>query len=143
MDAQSIFDTVCRHLIIQGQRAATSTGACRYRAKDHEGVVLKCAVGVLIPDAEYQPWMDDTGPITSVLNRARETPRHMTPTLALLDPHEKVLLRLQETHDDDDWGEDNMFLRLGLRGIAPQFGLSIDVLVAAEKEKGLPVLAGE
>lgn len=47
---QNIFDEVITHLVRQGKRA-TAGEWCRYHAEDG----LKCAIGVLIPDEEYDP----------------------------------------------------------------------------------------
>lgn len=60
MTPQDIFDTVAAHLYKQNKRsykgnARMSGGFCVYRSP--EG--LKCAVGCLIPDEDYDPRMDD------------------------------------------------------------------------------------
>jgi hypothetical protein len=53
MKAQEIFDTVAVHLFDQGQRSVDKR-FCRY----HNDAGLKCAVGILIPEEEYFPEMD-------------------------------------------------------------------------------------
>lgn len=53
MKAQEIFDTVAVHLFDQGQRSVDKH-FCRYRNNDG----LKCAAGVLIPEEDYFPEMD-------------------------------------------------------------------------------------
>ena len=50
--AQEVFDQITQHLLKQGKRSVSSTGACRYRTENSEGV-LKCAAGCLIADEEY------------------------------------------------------------------------------------------
>lgn len=55
MTDQEIFDTVARHLLKQGRPASKRDGACFYRTDDG----LKCAAGVLIPDEDYSPWMEN------------------------------------------------------------------------------------
>ena len=50
--AQDVFDHVTQHLLKQGKRSVSSTGACQYRTEQAEGV-LKCAAGCLITDDEY------------------------------------------------------------------------------------------
>ena len=50
--AQEVFDQITQHLLKQGKRSVSNTGACRYRTENSEGV-LKCAAGCLIADDEY------------------------------------------------------------------------------------------
>ena len=63
MDAQEIFDTVRDHLLQQGKKSLLSIASCprppRYQAcayRSPDG--LKCAVGCLISDEEYSPYME-------------------------------------------------------------------------------------
>ena len=49
MNAQEIFETVSRHLFVQGKQSRGADGRCAYRGEDNQ----RCAVGVLIPDALY------------------------------------------------------------------------------------------
>lgn len=54
MNKQQIFDTVAAHLLTQNERAVGDTGLCMYRvSKGGGGVVLRCAIGSLIPDEMY------------------------------------------------------------------------------------------
>lgn len=53
MNHQKAFDTMLNHLRQQGKPAVTEKGRCRYRVDG-----LKCAVGALIPDEEYEPAME-------------------------------------------------------------------------------------
>lgn len=61
MDKQEIFDTVVRHLAQQGHRAVakpsilSSEPVCMYRTPNGS----KCAFGALIPDAVYDPRMEN------------------------------------------------------------------------------------
>ncbi len=52
MTPQEIFDTVVVHLLQQGKQSKSHV--CLYRSDDG----LKCAVGALIPDSEYDPAME-------------------------------------------------------------------------------------
>lgn len=53
--AQSVFDFVAKHLFKQGKPALGVKGHCVYRAPDG----CMCAVGSLISDAKYQPWLEN------------------------------------------------------------------------------------
>lgn len=63
---QHVFNTVVKHLATQGRQSAidgadTNKNTCAYRMdyQTEDGdVVLKCAVGCLIPDNEYRPKME-------------------------------------------------------------------------------------
>lgn len=58
MTNQEAFDTMVRHLRKQGRKSENDQkDYCLYRGP--EG--LKCAVGVLIPDSEYQKKWDEAG----------------------------------------------------------------------------------
>ncbi len=91
MTPQEIFDTVVDHLLSQGKPSIS--GVCRYRSDDG----LKCAVGVLIPDSEYDFEMEH-----SVIDA--EPSNHPTPIqkwAQLRYPNDlKLLTRLQRLHDD-------------------------------------------
>lgn len=47
---QEMFDIVARHLLTQNERSEMCDGTCAYRGPNN----LKCAVGCLIPDSEYE-----------------------------------------------------------------------------------------
>jgi hypothetical protein len=55
MTDQQVFDTVVKHLLTQNKRSADHT-ICLYRGPHGS----KCAIGCLIPDELYQPWMELT-----------------------------------------------------------------------------------
>ncbi len=49
------FETVKNHLLTQNEKATTHNGlSCRYRGDDG----LKCAIGCLIPDDQYDPTLE-------------------------------------------------------------------------------------
>lgn len=58
MTAQVLFDTVADHLIAQGRKSMRVNDGgrrlCAYRGDDG----CKCAIGVLIPDADYTEAME-------------------------------------------------------------------------------------
>ena len=54
MTKQGAFDKVLAHLRAQGKAAADDYDQCKYRMPDGR----KCAVGCLIPDADYNPGME-------------------------------------------------------------------------------------
>lgn len=64
MTAQETFDKIVSGVIAQGRPAiinVNGTFRCRYRAgaiENGERIVLKCAVGQIIPDAEYNSDME-------------------------------------------------------------------------------------
>ena len=90
MTAQEIFDTVARHLVVQGKPAFSDYGpvqSCNYRAPDGS----KCAIGCLITDEEYGEEFEGTS-VLGVLS--------MHPGLdARLGPHVDLLVHLQDAHD--------------------------------------------
>jgi len=54
MDKQTAFDTVAEGLIAQGVACVAPDGSCLYR----NDLGHKCAMGLLIPDANYEPGME-------------------------------------------------------------------------------------
>lgn len=90
MTNQEVFDKVVKHLRAQGRKAVSDSMAatCRYRTE--EG--LKCAVGCLIPDNEYNPSFEGYS-VGSLQAGGRASPK----SLARLD--RKLLLRMQAVHD--------------------------------------------
>ena len=57
MTAQEIYDTVARALLAQGRPSICKYGRCLYRGPDG----LKCAIGHLIPDENYDPKFEGLG----------------------------------------------------------------------------------
>src|SRR5687767_5712675 len=58
MDKQTIFNAMWTGLSGQGWKRSIADGSCLYRGPGG----LKCAVGHLIPDALYDPGMEDGTP---------------------------------------------------------------------------------
>jgi hypothetical protein len=125
--AQEILDTVVKHMMTQRRQATREGGACVYRTAQG----LKCNVGALIPDDEYDPQMDDRDDtrVTSI-HRAGLLPERLT-------LHIELLAALQAVHDsntrapdgdDDDGGYMFDFdkCRDALSMIAANHGLTFD-----------------
>lgn len=55
MTPQETYDHVARELVKQGAPSMTRCGRCAYRGEEGR----RCAVGVLIPDAMYSPFIED------------------------------------------------------------------------------------
>ena len=60
MNKHEIFNKVGLHLLTQNMRAINDD-QCAYRAEQDDGTVLKCAVGCLIDDAHYSPFVENVG----------------------------------------------------------------------------------
>ena len=117
ISAQEIYDTVARHLFSQGRKAAVRIGgvySCVYRGPRG----LKCAVGCLIRDDEYDRVMENHG-VTDLCGRNRLPQR--------LIPHAALLLDLQDVHDEPPKLR-AATLRQDFQLIADGHGLSPDVL---------------
>jgi len=126
MTPQEIFDTVARHLFTQGERAGYERNredcgdesfACRYRGPGGTA----CAVGVLIPDAVYDPEMEGAGVMLLIDNFGPNLPPWMRDNFELLD-------RLQMVHDQEaHWISDER-MRFELSTAAQSYGLDDSVL---------------
>jgi hypothetical protein len=83
MNSQELFDIVAKHLLTQDRQSLDSDGSCMYRGCGGR----MCAIGVLIPDELYEPWMDANGALTRVI-------------VAIdLGEHYELCRRLQRVHD--------------------------------------------
>ena len=73
---QEVYDYVLNFLDMQNKRAVGGGGLCRYRTHwaedDGTAIVLRCAVGCLISDAEYDSMLEgeDVGECYSVIKRS-------------------------------------------------------------------------
>ncbi len=108
LEAQSIFDSVCRHLSEQGGKSVDPTLGCSYRGPNG----TKCAVGFLLGDDEYSPSME--GKVAQLIGLP---PR--------LQSHASMLASLQNAHDLNSTGAN---LRSDLWDIASQYNLSPNIL---------------
>lgn len=134
LTTQEHFDKIVRHLLTQKRRAVAEPYAeyytCRYREFREDGANLKCAIGCLIPDEDYDPRMEGM----DVACLWRHFPK-LQPLLApgedLIgpwnDPWFSLNARLQRIHDlnmIEDW-------ETRLRDLAREFGLTFPNLEVA------------
>lgn len=119
MDAQEIFDTVATHLFTQGRRAKNDDGKCVYRAADG----TKCAVGILIPDADYSEFIEETSADDAVAILAKNSP-----ACAALVPHSELLEELQKVHDAQHHWMDSEIMRDALREVADRLDLDSTIV---------------
>jgi hypothetical protein len=135
MDKQAIFDKVYTHLMTQKKRAARREripsiygvshrrAICQYRAADG----LRCAVGALIPDELYDPWMDEAGSVFALFGDGRSAP--LAGHLGLnLDSEEELdfLANLQYIHDQNK----PSLWRRKLNRLAKDAGLTVPAVSA-------------
>lgn len=57
MDSKQAFEIMKKHLLCQNERSVDVRGHCKFRGDNG----LKCALGALIPDADYDTRMDGWG----------------------------------------------------------------------------------
>ena len=120
MNLQKTFDTIVAHLRKQNAKSFNSSGKCAYRGANG----MKCAVGVLIHDKNYQPRFDfnDGMPamhpdIMHALNASGNIDAEVfAPTQCM-----SMLLRMQNVHDHTPipkWEE-------AFERVAKEFGLKL------------------
>lgn len=127
-----ILDAVIDRLGQQGCLSLSPmSGMCMYRAPQKDGRVLKCAVGVLIPDDVYDQEMENQNAESMLANFAGHG---FSPKQA------ELLSYLQTLHDgpsdnEHDTGEDYVSIMVAMRrlradfvaGHAEKFGAPTDV----------------
>lgn len=144
--AQSAFDRAVAGLAKQGWIKSSDSpnshlaGGCRYRLKTEDGVMVACAIGQLLTDEQYRPWMDQgqAGSIGTILapltcpdetdaERGQlENARYMEEALALpagwkeRDQLLEFMTALQNAHDESS-GPASM--RNKLRVVATRYNL--------------------
>lgn len=85
---QEVFDRVVKHLLTQMKHSTSeSNQICMYRGDRG----LRCAIGCLIPDELYRPWMELTQ-IDQILEEVPALSQHIGEDLHLL-------YSLQSIHD--------------------------------------------
>lgn len=89
MNTQGLFDKVVEHLLTQNKRAAASNRECRYRVRH-----LRCAVGCLISDIEYNPNMEGHN-VAGLITGKYILPKTQT----LFEDNLSLLTNLQDIHD--------------------------------------------
>src|SRR5580704_9862826 len=94
MNAQAIFNKVCRHLKKQNKHSKDPISKhCVYRSSNG----YKCAIGCLIKDKEYNPSMELNG-ITTLILDDKLAPASLRKRLG---PHIDLLEWLQCVHDNN------------------------------------------
>ena len=110
MRKQEIFNIVVTHLLTQdkqSRRRIAGIDTCAYRGRNG----LKCAIGVLIPDAVYNKDMEDKN-VAQIVDQY--------PSFASLKRNTGLLMKLQSIHD---------------RGIYPKRSWRIALLHVAHEHK--------
>ena len=97
MTNQDAFTTVVQHLRTQGAPSYSSKhGGCSYRADDG---IRRCAVGVLIPDAQYSPQMEGRTLEVSDEEQLIIGMRGLTPIPVPEGVSREMMRQLQLVHD--------------------------------------------
>ena len=113
---QQVFDQAAKHLLTQNAKASDDFGGCQYRLELNDGTVLKCAVGCLIADDEYDSKIEGEIYGSNWFNEFFGFKHEV--------PHVELLRRLQNLHDKHPvniWKEE-------LEQIAMDFNLNTDIL---------------
>jgi len=109
---QEIFDICAVHLLTQKEKAFLRSdyrSGCAYRAGE-----LKCAIGALIPDDKYGPYMEGNSVLTDIIRQAAN----------ISEDDAAFASRLQIIHDDCEpyhWYRE-------LQDLAVQHGINRDCL---------------
>lgn len=94
---QEVFDFVAHHLLTQNEKAMDVSGNCLYKLK-LDNKTLKCAAGCLIPDEDYQKFIEEDSWL-SVIEK-----------LSVTEKYKELILDLQHLHDNCDVTEWKMQL---------------------------------
>lgn len=133
LDRPAIFEKVYRHLLAQGQPAILPEGYCP-RCVYRTSTGLKCAIGVLIDDAEFEPPLNGeplTNPdVIEMLQRSGLDVDLSTDDL-------EFLIALQGAHDEGDPQEDRWLDEVGaaLARIADDYHLVLPIPVTATEHQ--------
>lgn len=114
MKPQETFTTVATHLLKQGKRATWMSGVCAY----HDPNGLKCAVGCLIPDEEYDVDFDQGWSLPEVIAASPSLQKH---DRALL----RQLQRIHDSHKPETW-------EISLREFARTYGFEMPLTSSVE-----------
>jgi len=110
---QKAFDKIYKYFIFKkNKRSISDNGYCRYRAGE-----LKCAVGVLIPDDDYDSDMEGSH---------CRTVRHNYFEEEWKDLNMDLLSELQRVHDTSgEWSKKGVLLKAPIKRIAQKYKLTI------------------
>ena len=125
-EAQSLFETISRHLFAQGELSVKPKNPnsvydrCAYRGENG----LKCAVGAVLPDEEYQKVFDEANmPVTSVVYELDHGP-----TRKLFMGNLDLLANLQAVHDDARNWETSENMTNALIKVGTMFCLKVEFI---------------
>lgn len=126
MDNQEFFDTIVTKLIEQGQPSRSITDRCRYRGAEN----TKCAIGIIIPDEEYNANPIENVGVMTILESSKPWPT-LIKLARMVDTG--LMLSLQSDHDCTNpgptWVDD--FIRAARR-TAGIFKLQTDCLTKVD-----------
>lgn len=132
---QTVFNQIVKGLIEQGQTAVNGNGHCQLRAQDGDRT-LKCAVGMLIPDSEYNSCLEDEAYMGSINDEDKFLDTNIIPILTEtlggynMDMHQ-LLADLQDAHDESFCGD------LEERSIPEEKAVMIDKLKGVGRKHNL------
>ena len=109
MTPQAVFNKVVNGLRKQGRKSVSETEivngkpACMYRGDNK----TRCAVGQLIRNSEYKPWMEHSAFSFLLSQDCPQDCPHICPKSlkARLRPHTDLISALQAVHDNADVAE--------------------------------------
>lgn len=120
MNAQEIFDKVATHLFAQGVRCFdTDADACVYFGPNG----MKCAVGALIPEADYRDEIEGENAADAMDILAPHSQ-----FCADIRAHEGLLTELQNTHDRVTSWVNTTAMREALSSVAKIANLNPSIL---------------
>lgn len=111
---------VKEHLLKQGVKSFKQDGGprCLYRCETDEGVVLKCAIGALMPNSRYRTAMEDV-PVDDLVDAYPEAFKSILAKFKLdLDEQGVTRALLESLQDVHDWYD------------VPEWEMELDALAA-------------
>jgi hypothetical protein len=128
---QAAFDKVWDWFVVQGKpKSVNAQRECLYRGRNG----CRCALGVLIPDDEYNPMIENSSPYSFMsTGECRDiAPKTVVDFIKATGGDKGIgvrfLSRLQETHDDaipDDAASFTELVAENLRAFAGSYQLSL------------------
>ena len=108
MKSQHLFDKVVKHLREQNaQSYHYNKNLCQYRMADDQGHILKCAIGALIPDDEYDDQMEGMSGFDLLISWPLVLRADLSPPGTEAWEAQLILLRalqcLHDNYDVDKW----------------------------------------
>lgn len=124
MKRQEIFETVAKHLFNQGEQALSpGSGYCRYKTPDG----LKCAVGILIPDEQYDEVLEEKD-VSHLIAFCQADNFKTAPVVRSFKRHAAFLTDLQNVHDSSCAWESEHVMRTKLEETGRRYKLKTDFL---------------